>query len=231
MYYSIPDSIRIVNYNDTAICLNLLTNRYFLFNQSCARILNSAFSNQLLHDSKNVLPLIKSLLLENIIQLSPTPNSFALEHNRSSGVENLDWRLDEESLKMKVPFRLVIESLFTLLKVHFIVKKEPNFLIKLLRNNALYNNFYFPHKKDLNLLAAALNKATLIYPDKTKCYEWAIAYELMALSRKWKCNINLGVQNFPFRSHAWVSCNGKPVSDDLMLNKLSVILSEPFEGT
>jgi hypothetical protein len=230
MYYTYPDFIRIVNYNETAICLNLISDRYFLFNQSCAEVLNAALSNRVLYDPKKVPPFLKSLLSENILQLSSIPNSLILGYNRSSGVENLDWRLDEESLKIKVPLRLMIESLYSLLKVHFIVKRKPHFLVKLLRDISLSNDFYIPDENEVNLLTSALNKATLIYPFKTKCYEWAIAYELMALKRKWKCNINLGVQNFPFRSHAWISCNGKPVADNLMLDELSIILSEPFEG-
>jgi hypothetical protein len=228
MYFIIPDFIRIVNYNDTAICLNLIEDKYFLFNHSCARMLNAALTNQISYDANNVSPFLQSLLTENILQLSKMPQLFNPNVNLSIGVENLDWDFDKQSFEVEVPIKLSIECLITLHKVRSIVKRKPQFLVEHLKTLSLKNDFYHPDELELNLLSAALNKATLIYPGKTKCYEWAIAYELMALKRRWQCNINLGVQNYPFRSHAWITCKRRPVSDHSMLDKLSIILSEPF---
>ena len=51
----------------------------------------------------------------------------------------------------------------------------------------------------------------------------------MGLKRKWKCNLEIGVQNLPFAAHAWVKADDKVIADSKNLPEtLSVILSEPF---
>ena len=83
--------------------------------------------------------------------------------------------------------------------------------------------------KEFDILATALNQACFYFPIKTKCLEWSAALTFMGLRRKWKCNLEIGVQNLPFAAHAWVKADDKVIADSHNLPEtLSVILSEPF---
>lgn len=91
------------------------------------------------------------------------------------------------------------------------------------------SNYIIPPMEDLRKLANIVNKACLIHPTRTKCLEWAMTFVLLALKRKWKCNLEIGVQNYPFFAHAWVECDGKVVMDSQDLREgLAIILNEPF---
>ena len=103
-------------------------------------------------------------------------------------------------------------------------------MIQMIKNSRKKEESYtIPSKEDLAELAAIVNKACFVYPARTKCLEWAITFVLLSLKRKWKCNLEIGVQNYPFFAHAWVECDGKVVMDSQDLRKgLGIILNEPF---
>ncbi len=55
-----------------------------------------------------------------------------------------------------------------------------------------------------------------------------MTFVLLALRRRWKCNLEIGIQNYPF-ADAWVECDGKVVMDSQDLRTgLAIILNEPF---
>ena len=119
----------------------------------------------------------------------------------------------------------------TLLRVNFYIKIRGFYpTIQLIKRDCKNpSNYIIPHDKELKDLANILNKACLFYPTRTKCLEWAITFVLLALKRKWKCNLEIGVQNYPFLAHAWVECGGKVIMDSQDLREeLAIILNEPF---
>lgn len=174
---------------------------------------------------------IQALINDAIIKKKETPYSYFIDQKIDShGVSNVDWSLSLEDKKVKMN-ESVWKALMTLIKVNFYTQIRGFYkTIRLIKKSRKSQSDYIlPQREELESLAKIVNKACLIYPTKTKCLEWAITFVLLALKRKWKCNLEIGVQNYPFLAHAWVECDGKVVMDSQDLREgLAIILSEPF---
>lgn len=182
---------------------------------------------QSLHDKVD----IKELINDAIIEKKKTSYPYYIDQKIDShGVSNVDWRLPlkNKKVKLNVP---VLEALTILIKVNFYMRVRGFYrtiqLIK--KSRKIESNYIIPQTAELEDLASIVNKACFIYPTRTKCLEWAMTFVLLALKRKWKCNLEIGVQNYPFMAHAWVECDGKVIMDSQDLRKgLAIILNEPF---
>ena len=187
--------------------------------------------NHISQFSSQDLIVIQNLIEDRILEKKDTPYPFYIDLKPNScGVSNVDWRLPLENKKVHLNFS-VLRVFMTLLQVNFFIKFRGLHatiqLIKKSRKNHL--NYIVPQDEELENLANLVNKACLIHPTRIKCLEWAITYVLLALKQKWKCNLEIGVQNYPFFAHAWVECAGKVVMDSQDLREgLSIILNEPF---
>jgi hypothetical protein len=175
--------------------------------------------------------IINKLIDNKIIEKNDEIYPFYIDRKpHCNGISNVEWRLPLASKKMSFSVQ-VLKALSTLLKVNFNIKIRGLYstiwLIKKFRKNLV--NCVIPQDEDLKNLAYIVNKACIIYPTRTKCLEWAMTFVLLALERGWKCNLEIGVQNYPFLAHAWVECDGKVVMDSPDLRDgLAIILSEPF---
>ncbi|MBS0186334.1 MAG: lasso peptide biosynthesis B2 protein, partial [Proteobacteria bacterium] len=179
----------------------------------------------------NSITFIQQLLEDDIIEKKKAAYPFYIDRKiTSDGVSNVDWRLPLEAQKVPVNFH-VLKALTTLIKVNFYIKvRGLHTTLQLIKKSKKsYLNYIIPQEEELKDLANILNKACLMYPTRTKCLEWAMTFVLLALKKRWKCNLEIGVQNYPFFAHAWVECDGKVVldSEDLR-NGLAIILNEPF---
>lgn len=125
----------------------------------------------------------------------------------------------------------MLKTFVTLCKINFTLKIRGFYAtIQLIRKHRRKKvGYILPSEEDLKDMANIVNKACLLYPTRTKCLEWAMTYVLMALKQGWRCNLEIGVQNYPFMAHAWVECDGKVVMDAQDLRQgLAIILNEPF---
>ena len=198
------------------------------FSYSDRKLISFSSSNEL---TSQELSYIQKLLDNNVIERQNSPYPFYIDRKLTShGVSNVDWRLPLEN--KKISFNLhVLGALFTLIKVNFYMKFRGLYrtiqLIKKAHSNR--SKYIIPQNEELRKLANIVNKACLLYPARTKCLEWAMTFVLLALKRGWKCNLEIGVQNYPFFAHAWVECNGKVIMDSQDLREgLAIILNEPF---
>ena len=174
---------------------------------------------------------IQQLINEGIIERKKNPFTYYIDRKiDSEGVSNVDWTLPIEKKKVDFNFS-VFQALVTLIYIHFCIKFKGLYstiqLIK--KSRKIGSNYIIPQGEELVCLANTVSKACFIYPKRTKCLEWAMTFILLALKRNWKCNLEIGVQNYPFFAHAWVECDGKVVMDSGDLRSgLSIILNEPF---
>lgn len=240
--YHICDHVYLTQFRDELILLDTIRNEYTICSQGFSSLLLRLIEkNQF--DSEGAFPLssgaqssedidvIRNLVTDNIIEKKDTPYPFYIDQKiDSDGVSNVDWRLPLENKKVNLNIS-VLKAFLTLFMVNFYIKFKGFYLtiqlIKKSRNSQ--SNYIIPQDEELRNLANIVNKACLIYPTRTKCLEWAITFVLLALKRKWKCNLEIGVQNYPFFAHAWVECNGKVVMDSQDLREeLAIILNEPF---
>lgn len=235
MYYHICDHIYITQFQAELILLDVKKDIYTICSKQISDILMSLLKgkefNYSSHSSPHILPIIQELIENNIIEQQDTLYPFQIDFKpASSGVSNVDWSLPLENKKISLNSS-ILKAFMILLKVNFYIKfKGLHAALQLIKKSRKKHlNYIIPCDEDLQELATVVNKACLIYPTRIKCLEWSMTYVLLALERRWKCNLEIGVQNYPFFAHAWVECNGKVVMDEQELKEgLAIILNEPF---
>lgn len=245
MYFHANKYVYLTYFNDEIIVLDLRKDQYIILPENFSEIVCLALNNKfnkvqekyVLADNDQVLPedfdkAIKCLQEVGILsnKAYDYPYSTQLKKGEfSAGAANIDWRMLGSDLDNKAPKKMVLEAYFSLIKVYFILKVFGFCsLIKAIKRKGK-SSCIKKDSKEFNVLVTALNKACFYFPVRTKCLEWSAALAFMGLRRKYKCNIEIGVQNLPFAAHAWVKANDEVIADTADLPKtLSVILSEPF---
>ena len=231
MYYHLNDHIYVTQFREELILLDTKKDKYTV----CFKEISTLFS-KLFEQDNFCIPLqsseyIQALLADNVIIKKDSPYPFVIDKKSiSEGASNVDWRLPLENKQVPINVQ-VIKAFATLVKVNYYIKFRGLYatiqFLKRLRKPQ--DNYKIPQENELRELASIVNKASLMYPTRIKCLEWALTYVLLALQRGWKCNLEIGVQNYPFFAHAWVECDGKVVMDSQNLRQeLGIILNEPF---
>lgn len=238
--YHLSEHVYASKFRDEFILLDAKQDKYIICSNQLSELLlglvggpysKSSFSptsDKKLSDNKTDLEmLISNEIIEKKAGIYPY---YIDQKTDSHGVSNVDWRLplDGKKAKLNLP---VLEALITLVKVHFCIQIRGFYrAIQLIKKaHKIQSNYIIPTTPELDDLARIVNKACIIYPKRTKCLEWAMTFVLLALKRKWKCNLEIGVQNYPFMAHAWVECDGKLIMDSEDLREgMAIILNEPF---
>ena len=244
MYFHTNEYIYLTYFNNEVIALNLLKDQYIFLSQFSEVIyfaINNKFKDVqekyvLAENSNNPMP---DNFNKAIIYLREIEILSKIDYNYSSGIQlkktnfsagapNIDWRMSISDLDIKVKISMIFEAYLLLIKVYFIINIFGFYsLIKAIKRKNI--GCVKKDAKEFDILATALNQACFYFPIKTKCLEWSAALTFMGLKRKWKCNLEIGVQNLPFAAHAWVKADDKVIADSKNLPEtLSVILSEPF---
>ena len=239
MHYHLQDHFYITQFRDELILLDTKQDKYTICSKQFSGLLmnlleskqSTVKENSFSSYDSQALEYIQQLIDDRIIEGKTTPYPFHIDRKSDSdGVSNVDWRLPLENKKVSLNLQ-VLGALMTLIKVNLYIKFRGFYpTIQLIKKSRKSQTSYIiPKDEELRDLANVVNKACLIYPTRTKCLEWAMTFVLMALKRKWKCNLEIGVQNYPFFAHAWVECCGKPVMDSQDLREgMAIILNEPF---
>jgi hypothetical protein len=231
MHYHLSDHIYVAQFRDEAILLDVNADKYTIYFKEFSALLAKVLEGKPTSFSPQDLPQIQRLIDDNILKTKDFFYPFYIDKKAdSSGIANVDWRLPLGNTKIRLNFH-VLKALLTLIRVNFYMKFKGFYeVIRLIKKRRQGGSDYgIPSDAELRGLADIVNKACLLYPTRTKCLEWAITYVLLALSRGWRCNLEIGVQNYPFMAHAWVECDEKVIMDSQDLRKgLAIILNEPF---
>lgn len=242
IYYHLSNHIYIAQFQNELILLDTKQDRYTIcFKEFSDHLLNllinekiapEKISSDLKSLSYSRSEYIQRLIDNHIIEPKENPYPFYIDRKIDScGVSNVDWSLPLENKRSSLNLE-VFKAFATLLKVNFYIKVRGFYstieLIK--KSRRIQSQPIIPQEEKLKHLANIVNKACLFYPIRTKCLEWAITFIILALKKGWKCNLEIGVQNYPFFAHAWVECEGKVVMDSQDLREgLAIILSEPYK--
>lgn len=245
MFFHLHKYVYLTYFNDEIVILHLRKDQYIILPEDITETVHLALNNQfiqkqgsyILVDNQSSLPkdfdeVIECLQNDDILsnKMYDYPDTrVPKKRGSSAGAPNIDWRMIGNDLDNKAPRKMVLEAYFSLIKVYFILKVFGFYslikAVKRLGKNSCVNK----DPKEFQILVTALNKACFYFPVRTKCLEWSAALAFMALRRKWRCNMEIGIQNMPFAAHAWVKANDEVIADAADLPKtLSVILSEPF---
>jgi len=252
MYFHTLEHIYLAYFNDQIIVLDLIKNQYIILSTRLSNVLGLALKGEYVINNDNIIALVQSSenkislpnhfyeslnflqktgILSNETYTMPNLRGIAT-NNTLAGISNIDWRINDNDLNIKVPKKIIIEAYFSLIKVYLILKLCGfNSLIKEIKNHkAKTKTYQKKSSSDFSMLATSLNRACFYFPIRTKCLEWSAALTFMGLKRSWYCNLQIGVQNLPLVAHAWVQAYDGVIADNSDLpDHLSVILSEPFE--
>lgn len=227
-HYNLGDHIYISQYREDLILLDTKSDTYTICSPEFSDLLVRLIEGRAVAQDEDS---IQNLLDDQILEKRETVYPFYIDQKIDTvGVSDIDWKLPLETKKVNLNTS-VLKAFLTLIQVNFNIKARGfyaaiQFVKKTQKSHLTYT---IPSDEELRNLANILNKACLIYPVRIKCLEWAMTFVLLALQRRWKCNLEIGVQNYPFLAHAWVECNGKVVMDSQNLRSgLAIILNEPF---
>ncbi len=229
-HYNLCDHIYISHYREDLILLDTKSDAYTICSPEFSDLLLGLIEGTTVAQDID----IQNLLDDQIIEKKETVYPFYIDQKiNTHGVSDIDWKLPLETKETKkVNLNTsVLKAFLTLIQVNFHIKMRGFYaaiqsIKKTQKSHLIYT---IPSDEELRDLANILNKACLIYPVRIKCLEWAMTFVLLALRRRWKCNLEIGVQNYPFLAHAWVECNGNVVMDSQDLRSgLAIILNEPF---
>lgn len=234
--YQFCDHMYPSQYRDELILLDTKQDKYIICSESFSKELLNLVSGPIHMNSFNQHKCdlesdIAELISRGIIEKEQACYPYYIDQKiNSHGVSNVDWNLPLHGRQVKFD-KEVFEALTVLIKVNFYMQSAGLYgtiqRIRKSRKNEI--NYLIPSIEELEALANKLNKACLVFPKKTKCLKWAMAFVLMALKRNWKCNLEIGVQNYPFMAHAWIECGGEVIMDSNDLRKgMAIILAEPF---
>lgn len=233
MHYHLPDHIYIAQFQDQLVLLDTKKDKYTVCFKEFSKLLVNILEGEYPRSefSAQDLDIIQKLVDDKVIEKKETLYPFHIDRKLcSEGVSNVDWRLPLENIKPTFSFP-ILGALMTIIKVNFNMKVMGFYsTIRMIKKKIKNPSGYIiPEDHELRDLALIVNKACLLHPTRTKCLEWAMTFVLLALKRKWKCNLEIGVQNYPFFAHAWVECGGKIVMDSQDLREgMAIILNEPF---
>lgn len=235
MPYGLHEHIYIAQFRNELLLLDAKKDTYIILASHYSDLLLSILGQEysLLSSSKpagdreeDILKLLRANILRSTDDMYPYYIDLKSD---AKGIPNIDWILP--SYKQKSMNRHVAQALKVLIFVRSYIKCAGfNGTLKFLKKSRKPEYHYIiPPAEELITLAHVINKACHIYPSRTKCLEWALTYVLCALKKGWKCNLEIGVQNYPFAAHAWVECGERVVMDSQYLREgLAIILCEPF---
>lgn len=243
LYLHLNEFVYVTFYNDSIIFLNAITNEFKIYVGEKYQFLKALFNSEAL-PIENLIKdkdLPKLAVLKNMINLGlikkhaenkPYPVKIDIKID-SKGCDKAFFKLPTDTFCITKKYNSValLKCMWILFKIHRISdKKHFEGIIKFLQNEKSKRQQYvIPSSEELAELSAHLNHASLFYFKKTKCLEWSAAFVALALTKGWKCNVVVGVANFPFLSHAWVECENSVIADTETLSEnLAKILSEPF---
>ncbi|EQC2551287.1 lasso peptide biosynthesis B2 protein [Enterobacter sichuanensis] len=156
--------------------------------------------------------------------LTDTFNSYdkynLFEERDAAGVGVNFWSLKDKDVSFN-NLICIMQLIMSLHTAHKLIKRGLPYTIDYLRKN-----FIRVRRKALDIpsLIKYLNAATLLYPSKTKCLEWSVAFFYHIIQYGYQPTLKIGVQNRPFYSHAWVEIDDEIIGDIKDLNERMVVI-------
>ncbi len=236
MYYHISENVRISAYNEELIVLNLVKDEYLVLSSDLAEKLRiivkkdcgKGTNGELDHFIKQF---VNEGILESSVSYTPDPKKCDLYPVFKTGAPNIDWKVNTDGLGYKVKLTDFLITYKVLCKV-FLVSYFSSFkkLVGLVKIKCDISDFKIPTFEEEKELVNILSATCLFFPVRVKCLEWSTTYTILAHKRKWRCNLEIGAQNLPFKAHAWAKTRNGIIDDYTDLpDMLSVLCSYPFK--
>lgn len=240
-YFHLNSHIRCCVYQDEVIILDLIADRYIFLDKQDSETFLHILERPFIKDEHGRYSLAEKNLnfdemsMNNAILdlrkagiLSSADFSIKLPdviHQANEGMGNIDWNLTTQ-LSEKNKATYFVGAYFSLIKVFVDMRLQGlNHLVQKIKAHKKIVN---AEATNINNLVASLNKACFYFPVRVKCLEWSLALYSLARRHGVNCQFVVGLQNYPFKSHAWIEHENRIIADAPDLNKaLAIIIREP----
>ncbi len=190
---------------------------------------NYISDNNNYYESKNLNILINKGIICS--KFFPYPEKKFVDSKKSyNSINNIDWNIPSDEIMENFSFSGFQKEWLTIFNIVFTLKvKGFSAIIQKIKNqNQKAKNIIHDTNK-LKIIAKNITQASFYFPKQIKCLEWAASVVLFALKNGVYAKLIIGIQTYPFISHAWVEdINKKVIFDDPKIaNSLSRILIEP----
>ena len=119
---------------------------------------------------------------------------------------------------------LLLEALWMLLKADF--AKADYAALRRKMNFAMPSLAYPDAQRVIPLIVAAMNRARRYYPKSPACLQQSVALSWMLRRRGIPADLEIGVRQSPFESHAWVEVAGNVINDGPRVREVYQTLHE-----
>lgn len=232
-FFTLNDLVYAVNLQDKVVILDLQLDAYIFLDQKSARalkkyILSGKSDNQKIHN----------LIDNKIIKLNnETRNSY---QSSSTKTKSITIEMEDRMKKylIKDPDINSINKIDCVLIWFFLIFVS---IICRLGKMSLFFKFILSKRQSLNAavdikeikkIAETVKYASQFMLHKVSCLEWAIACVFLGSLKKIQLDLCIGIQDEPFRAHAWVEYSGISVDDCPWRDSLYLIFSsDPSRGS
>lgn len=232
MNYQLSDHIYACEYNGETIILDTIKDKYLLLGPENSTILSLVLNDlHAIQEVPNINKYVEDLLRKGILhQTKSRGNTHKFTKVTSTGAQEVAWRVKEKYIKRSSPTQF-ISAFLSVLNVNLTIRIFGLYrMICQVRKNG---KKFIPRawvEEDIWSTVNALNTACYFFPTRNKCLKWSLALAKLLLNKGIKCNVIIGIQNYPFIAHAWVELEDKTVvaDDNQLPHNLGIILVEPF---
>ena len=243
--FSLNSNIYAARFEDSVIILDIIKDQYLSLIDNSAKYFLLILSNQfdlengkycMIYNNDNIEEYNYwiTYFLEKEFIIKSKISSKILSPLKEGGLINYRWNYKKSWQSWKhTSFLDIIRAFLMLVKIHKSIKRDGmKGILNLIKKYSLNKKLFHPTQSSIQSLSSSLDIATMIYPKKTVCLQWAAAFVLLALQKGWDIQLHIGVQTNPFYAHAWAqTASGFVVNDDPQVAlALSVILKQPYKG-
>lgn len=222
-FINLARHINCARYNSQVIILNEKLNEFIFFDAAQSKFFTSILGSLVQDLTREAYELALELVKADIIAIeNQLVKSSCATLNNVKGVNSCSWELGDDRWTLKDL------NLRTLLKAFSYLHDAEKLsgagklltLTNILRDkyNSIDENEKFSREKLISI-GSNVNLAIKLSRSQVHCLEFAYCVTRIAYENNIKCRFCIGVQTYPFISHAWVAYEGEVILDNPDLEK------------
>jgi hypothetical protein len=227
--------LHVALYNSCVVMLNEASNDFIFFDRQQSEFLESILNCRYEEVDQNSRDLIDELMEQDILMLARSRRERPFASVKSNaGSYQCEWRSGEAGWKFRALRILYVSKAVSYLK-HAHGKSVQGHLKALLDD--LRQSSASPAvtvgggaQRELVEIGRNINFALKVISPEIKCLEYAYCFARIAFEAGIECRFTIGVQTFPFLSHAWVAGPEGVVFDSADLDQELATLVEIRNG-
>ncbi|SHE67314.1 Transglutaminase-like superfamily protein [Marinomonas polaris DSM 16579] len=226
-YVGWPPFVNTTEYNGNIITLNEKTDVFTFFDDDQSNYIRSLWGKNIAELDEGAKLVIEQLLLNGtLIKCNAPSDALGIDCKVTNGIADPRWAIMGQDIKFKSFRPLYWYKALNYLNSAYREKRANNIhgLLNTLRTKQWRAKKI--NDKKLHLIAENTCIAMKFVLKDVQCLEFSYAVAKIAFEESIKCEFKIGVQTYPFISHAWIEGASGVVMDRASLNgEVSTIVS------